>query len=195
MTDLAFTDRWRVSEVITLTVCIDLAQNLSKLRIVIAFREALPLTYNACEKEAILAYLDGYEAGARRAWEEAGMEGDPPRGRNGDEEEEDPALEKALDAISDRIQGMSARFMGLLKADLERHFSEEAKTIWEAFGLFCREELEVEPEKLAAVWMGPALDEIKEHEETLESAEVDAERVEEYRQALLGAWKKLVRTS
>jgi hypothetical protein len=63
--------------------------------------------------------------------------------------------EKALDAISDRIQGMSARFMGLLEADLERHFAQEAKTIWEAFGLFCREELEVEPEKLAAVWMGP----------------------------------------
>ena len=195
MTDLAFTDRWLASEVITLTMCIDLAQHLSKLRMVIAFREALPLTYNACEKQAILAYLDGYEAGARRAWEDAGIEGAPPRSRNGDEEEEDPALEKALDAISDRIQGMSARFMGLLEADLERHFVEEAKTIWEAFGLFCREELEVEPEKLAAVWMGPALDEIKEHEETLESAEADAERVEEYRQVLLGAWKKLVRSS
>jgi hypothetical protein len=176
-------------------MCIDLAQHLSKLRMVIAFREALPSTYNACEKQAILAYLDGYEAGARRAWEEAGMEGDPPRWRNEDQEEEDPALEKALGAISDRIQGMSARFMGLLETDLERHFVEEAKTIWEAFGLFCREELEVEPEKLAAVWMGPALDEIKEHEETLESAEADAERVEEYRQALLGAWKKLVRSS
>ena len=196
MTDIAFTDRWLGSELITLTMCIDFAQHLSKLRMVIAFREALPLTYNACEKQAILAYLDGYEAGARRAsWEEAGMEGDPPRWSNGDEEEEDPALEKALDAISDRIQGMSARFMGLLEADLERHFAQEAKTIWEAFGLFCREELEVEPEKLAAVWMGPALDEIKEHEETLESAEADAERVEEYRQALLGAWKKLLRTS
>ena len=195
MSDIAFTDRWLASEVITLSVCIDLAQHLSKLRIVIAFRDALPSTYNACEKQAILAYLDGYEAGARRAWEEAGMKGDPPRWRNGDEEEEDPALEKALEAISDRIQGMSARFMGLLEADLERHFAEEAKTIWEAFGLFCREELEVEPEKLAAVWMGPALDEIKEHEETLESAEADAERVEEYRQALLGAWKKLVRSS
>jgi hypothetical protein len=195
MTDIAFTDRWLASEVITLTMCIDLAQHLSKLRMVIAFREALPSTYNACEKQAILAYLDGYEAGARRAWEDAGMEGAPLRCRNGDEEEEDPALEKALNTISDRIQGMSARFMGLLKADLERHFAEEAKTIWEAFGLFCREELEVEPEKLAAVWMGPALDEIKEHEETLESAEADAERVEEYRQALLGAWKKLVRTN
>jgi hypothetical protein len=195
LTDIAFTDRWLGSEVITLTVCIDLAQHLSKLRIVIAFREALPLTYNACGNQAILAYLDGYEAGARRAWEEAGKEGDPPRWRNGDQEEEDPALEKALDAISDRIQGMSVRFMGLLEADLERHFVEEAKTIWEAFGLFCREELEVEPEKLAAVWMRPALDEIKEHEERLESAEADAERVEEYRQALLGAWKKLVRSS
>jgi len=162
---------------------------------VIAFREALPSIYNACENQAILAYLDGYEAGARRAsWEAAGMEGDPPRWRNGDQEEEDPALEKALDVISDRIQGMSARFMGLLEADLERHFVQEAKTIWEAFGLFCREELEVEPEKLAAVWMRPALNEIKEHEETLESAEADAERVEEYRQVLLGAWKKLVRT-
>jgi hypothetical protein len=85
--------------------------------------------------------------------------------------------------------------MGLLKADLERHFVKESKTIWEAFGLFCREELEVEPEKLAAVWMRPTLDEIKEHEETLESAEARAERVEGYRQALLGAWKKLVRSS
>ena len=196
MTDVAFSDRWRVSEVITLTMCIDLAQHLSKLRMVIAFREALPLTYNACEKEAILAYLDGYEAGARRAsWEEAGMEGDPPRGRNEDQEEEDPALEKALEAISDRIQEMSARFMDLLEVDLERHFAQEAKTIWEGFGLFCREELEVEPEKLAAVWMRPTLDEIKEHEETLESAEARAERVEGYRQALLGAWKKLVRSS
>ena len=72
MTDLAFTDRWLVSEVITLTMCIDLAQHLSKLRMIIAFREALPLTYNACEKEAILAYLDGYEAGARRARGELG---------------------------------------------------------------------------------------------------------------------------
>ena len=45
------------------------------------------------------------------------------------------------------------------------------------------------------MWMRPALDEIKEHEEALESAEADAERVEEYRQVLLGAWKKLVRTS
>jgi hypothetical protein len=195
MIDIAFTDRWRVTELITLTVCIDLAQHLSKLRMVIAFREALPSTYNACETQAILAYLDGYAAGARRAREEAGMEGDPPRGSNGDEEEVDPALEKALDAISDRIQEMSARFMGLLEADLERHFAQEAMTIWEAFGLFCREELEVEPEKLAAVWMGPALDEIKEHEEMLESAEADAERVEEYRQVLLGAWKKLVRNS
>jgi hypothetical protein len=195
MSDIAFTDRWRVSELITLTVCIDLAQHLSKLRIVIAFREALPQTYSACENQAILAYLDGHEAGARRAWEDARMEGDLPRWRNGDEEEEDPALEKALEAISDRIQGMSARFMGLLEADLERHFAKEAKTVWEAFGLFCREELEVEPEKLAAVWMGPALDEIKEHEERLESAETDAERVEEYRQVLLGAWKKLVRCS
>jgi hypothetical protein len=196
VSDIAFTDRWRVSELITLTMCIDLAQHLSKLRIIIAFREALPSIYNACEKQAILAYFDGYEAGARRAsWEEAGMEGDPPRWRNGDQEEEDPTLQKALDAISDRMQGMSTRFMGLLEADLERHFAQEAKTIWEAFGLFCREELEVEPEKLAAAWMGPALDEIKEHEERLESAEVDAERVEEYRQALLGAWKKLVRSS
>ena len=196
MSDIAFTDRWLGSEVITLTMCIDLAQHLSKLRMVIAFREALPPTYNACGNQAILAYLDGYEAGARRAsWEEAGMEGDLPRWRNGDEEEEDPALEKALEAISDRIQGMSARFMGLLEADLERHFAQEAKTIWEAFGLFCREELEVEPGKLAAVWMGPALDEIKEHQETFESAETDAERVEEYQQALLGAWKKLVRSS
>jgi len=33
--------------------------------------------------------------------------------------------------------------------------------------------------------MRPILDEIKEHEERLESAEADAERVEEYRQALL----------
>src|ERR671921_473716 len=106
-----------------------------------------------------------------------------------------PNKPKALGAISGRMQGMSARFMGLLKADLERHFAQEAKTIWEAFGLFCRGELEVEPEKLAAVWMGPALDEIKEHEETLESVEVDSERVEEYRQALLGAWKQLVRSN
>src|SRR5215207_1315926 len=195
MTDIAFTDRWLGSEVITLTMCIDLAQHLSKLRMIIAFREALPPTYKVCENQAILAYLDGYEAGARRAWEDAGMEGDPPRWRNGDEEEEDPVLEKALGAISDRIQGMRARFMGLLEADLERHFAQEAKTIWEAFGLFCREELEVEPEKLAAVWMGPAVDEIKEYEETLESAKADAERVEEYRQVLLGAWKKLVRSS
>ena len=87
MTDIAFTDRWLGSEVITLTMCIDLAQPLSKLRMIIAFREALPSTYNACENQAILAYLDGYEAGARQAWEEAGMEGDPPRWSNGDQEE------------------------------------------------------------------------------------------------------------
>jgi hypothetical protein len=195
MTDVAFTDRWRTSEGITLALCIDLTQHLSKLKMTKAFREVLLLTYNALENEAILSYLDGHEAGAKRAWEGAGMEGDPPGWRDGEEEDEDPALEEALDAISARIQRVTARFVELLEGDLECHFAEEAKTLWEAYSLFCRKELGVEPEQLASVWMRPALDELEEHEQMLESAEAEAGRVEEYRQAFLGAWEKLVRTS
>src|SRR5215213_5547609 len=56
--DPAYTSLVRASHNVTWAVCLDLVPSLAKMQMIAAFREALPLTYNACENDAIDAYLD-----------------------------------------------------------------------------------------------------------------------------------------
>jgi len=187
--DPAYTRRVRASQDVTWAVCLDLLPRLARIQMVRAFSEALPLTYNACENEAIDAYLNGHEAGSRRAWEAAGKAGDPP----GWEEvvEEDPQVEEALKRIAIHIQGASGRFTGLLK-DLELETAAEARALWDAFSNFSREELGLEPRKLVKFWFEPALSEIEELEALTKGVELDREKVEESEGYIRDGWRKLV---
>ena len=186
MADPAYTRLLRASRDVTWAVCLDLYPRLGQVRIVRSFSEALPLTYNACEGEAHLAYLDGRETGAREGWRAAGKEGNPP-----EPDEDDPETEVALERIGSRIQGASKRFTGLLK-DLELEIAREARALWEAFGNFSREELGLEPRKLVKFWLDDALPEIEELEALTEGLEIDREKLEESEDLLRSGWRKLI---
>src|SRR5215216_3514445 len=178
--DPAYTRRVRASQDVTWAVCLDLLPRLARMQMVRGFSEALPLTYNACENEAISAYFDGHRDGSSHAWQAAGKTGEPPRWEEGwdKEDEEDPQIEEALNRVTTHIQGASKRFTGLLK-DLELEILQEAWALWEAFSNFSREELGLEPKKLVKFWFEAALSEIEQLETLTEDVELDREKVEE----------------
>jgi hypothetical protein len=187
--ELAFSGRCKDSNTITMGVCLELAPHLAKLEMIEAFREILPLIFNICLDEADFAFFDGHKAGSKRAWEAAGKTGEPPGWEEGDEEEEeDPVLEEDLERISSRLQAVREGFVGQL-AELERQFSTEALTIWEAFASFCNEELLVEPEKLVKAWLEPMLAEIEKLKNHQDPPEVDKGRLKEYEATLRRGWK------
>jgi hypothetical protein len=189
--DPAYTDLVKGSKDLTWAVCLDLLPRWGRMQMVSAFSEALPLTYNACENEAIDAYLEGHKAGSRRAWEAAGKTGDPPGWGEGDEGEEDPEIEEALDRVTDHIQGASGRFTGLLKG-LEREIAAEARALWEAFSNFSRDELGLEPKKLVKFWFEAALSEIEELEALTADTAIDRENLEEAEAHIRDGWRKLL---
>jgi hypothetical protein len=191
--DPAYTRRVRASHEITWAICLDLLPRLSRIQLVRAFSEALPLTYNACENEAISAYFDGHRDGSRRGWQAAGKTGEPPGWEEAweEEDEEDPQIEEALNPVTTHIQGASKRFMGLLK-DLELEIATEARVLWEAFSNFSREELGLEPKKLIKFWFEVALSEIDHLEALTEDVELDREKVEESESYIRDGWRKLV---
>src|SRR5829696_5131449 len=189
----AYTRRVRASQDVTWAVCLDLLPRLARIQMVRAFREALPLTYNACENEAISAYFDGHRDGSRHGWQAAGKTGELPGWEEAweEEDEEDPQIEETLNRVTTHIQGASNRFMSLLK-DLEFETATEARALWEAFSSFSREELGLEPKKLVKFWFETALSEIEELEALTKGVELDREKVEESEGYIRAGWRKLV---
>ena len=184
MTDWAFSGRWHTLTEMTLALCVDLAQHMSRLSMLDALRETLPYARVIYHNEGERAYLSGHEAGSRYAWERAGMEGDPPGWQPLEDEEEvedfDPAAEEELEALTTRLE--EADIMPELLERLERKITRKAWTLWEAFAGFAEASLEVAPEKLIKVLLEPALsgvEDLKERKERL-GVEPDRELSAEY---------------
>jgi hypothetical protein len=191
--DPAYTRRVKASHEITWAICLDILPRLARMQMVNGFYKALPLTYNACENEAISAYFDGHRDGSRRGWQAAGKMGEPPGWEEAweEEDEEDPHFEEALNRVTINIQVASKRFMGFLK-DLELETAAEARALWEACSNFSRKELGLEPKKLVEFWFEPALSEIEELEALTKGVELDREKVEEDEGYIRAGWQKLV---
>jgi hypothetical protein len=197
MTEWAFWGRWQTTTEIVLAVCVDLSQYMSRLNMIDAIRETLPYARVVYQNETDSAYLSGHEAGSRYAWERAGMEGDPsgwaPLDEEGevseaDAEDFDPAIDGELEAAGARLE--EADIMPGLLGRLEEKTTREAWTLFEAFAGFCREELEVEPEKLIKALFEPALarvEDLKSRKEKFGS-EADKGRASEYAAALSETW-------
>ncbi len=192
MNQVAYADRCRASKEIVDMLCSALAPRLAKLEMIEAFRKTLPYVFDACIVEASFAHLDGHEAGSRRAWEAAGMTGDPPGWR---EQEVEPEMDRELQSlrgITSHLEEATGGFLINL-AELEHELAGEILSVWKAFAGFCAEELLLEPEKLVKVWFEPILPEIEKLRNMPDPPEVDQEGLEEYQAALKRTWSRLTR--
>ena len=195
MTDWAFSGRWQTTTEILLAVCVELSQYMSRLNMIDAIRQTLPYARVVYHNEVGGAYLSGHEAGSRYAWERAGMDGDPPGwapldedGESTDAEDFDPAIDADLEATDARLE--EADIMPELLTRLEEKTTQEAWTLFEAFALFCREDLEVEPEKLIKALFGHVMsrfEDLKARREKFDT-EADEELSSEYAAAISEAW-------
>ena len=170
-------------------VCLDLAPRLVKLGMLTAFSDLLASRRNACLNEAHKAYFDGDAIGRRSAWKAAARGEDPPA-----VDDDDPETERALDEITSSIKGEWSMFTDLLER-LRQDTLGEAKAIWEAFTIFSRAELGMEPEKLVMAWMEPMLPEIerlkdisKDISKDVSNAPAQTEKMEEHKSILERYW-------
>src|SRR5215208_7375627 len=196
MTDWAFSGRWQSTTKIVLAVCVDLSQYMSRLSMIDGIRGTLPYAHVVYYNETDSAYLRGHEAGSRFAWKRAGMDGDPPGwapldedGESTDAEDFDPAIDEALETLGARLE--EADIMPELLTRLEEKTTQEAWTLFEAFSSFCREELEVEPEKVTKALFEPIVarfEDLKARKEKFDT-EADEGMASEYAAAFSEAWQ------
>ena len=194
MTDVQFAGRWEGTIQLTMAALMDFRQATVKLRMIEAFRVALPYARTLAQNDAAEAYFKGHEAGSRYAWSRSGKEGDPP-GWEADEEEAeentDPKTEehvKEIEAGVDQSADMIPRLLG----DLERELATQALGVWQGFSSFCEEEMDLPPKKILAALFPPALEDVVWLEELCERLEIEAEEaaVEELRETLMEHWQR-----
>lgn len=187
----AYTDRCRASREIVEMLRLELAPRLARLEMIEAFQKSLPSVFDACIIESFFGYLEGHQAGSRRAWAAAGMTGDPPAWR----EQEEPEMDRELQSLRRIIGDLEEASEGFLSdlAELGRELTREVLSIWEAFVHFCTEELLLQPEKLVTVWSEPMLPEIERLKDLSGSTGLNPEMLEEYKAAYKIIWSELVR--
>ena len=187
MTDWAFSGRWQTTTEIVLAVCVELSQYMSRLNMIDAIRETLPYVHIVYHNEMDSAYLSGHEAGSRYACKRAGMEGDPPGWAPLGEDGESTDAED-FEATDERLE--EADIMLELLTRLEEKTTQEAWTLFEAFSSFCREELEVEPEKVTKALFEPIVARFEDLKARREKFDTQADEgvASEYAAALSEAW-------
>ena len=180
MNDVAYQDRVMTSKEITLSVCLDLAPRLARLRMLGGGSDVVTALGNTVVQEAHSAYFRGRMAGeaTRRTGNPQGRTSEPP----------DPDLETELDleGITSRVEEETVAFADRI-GRLERVTRLETAAIWEAFSRFSRSEIGVGPETLLGAWFGPMLAEIEAIGEAPESAEAVRDKADEY-ESDLGRW-------
>ncbi len=170
MTDAGFSGRWDGAIALTMAALMDLRQTTAKLRMIDAFRAVLPYSEQLAQNSAVEAYLDGKGADTRR-------------------------MDKDLGRIEAQIKE-DGRFIPELLERLERELAAEGLAVWEAYSLFCEEEMEIAPEKLLRATFPPALEDVGWFRQICERLQLEAEEadVEEYRGYMRSHWRQRLGT-
>lgn len=179
MADAGFADRLEASDVLTSCVLVELASKLAKLRMIEAMGILGEYLEGLDQNGGTIAYLEGFQAGGRAAWQAAKRRGEPPSLPVADADLADVTARAAeMRATYDRIVGSMA---GGLAA--------EARGTWDGFGRFCRDELNLAPEEVIAAWARPALTEIEHFRPALDAAEPEPTNIEALAAVLRYAWR------
>jgi hypothetical protein len=171
MTDVGYSGRWDGAIQLTMATLMDLRQSTAKLRMVDAFRTAvLPYAEQLAQNSAAEAYFEA--SGAEDDSSEAGVEED-------------------LERIEARVE-KDGRFIPELLERLEGELATEGLAVWQAFSLFCEEDVGISPEKLLRATFPPALKDVGWFRQLCERLQLEAEAadVEEYRRYMRGHWRR-----
>jgi hypothetical protein len=168
MTDVGFSGRWDGAIQITTAALMDLRQSTAKLRMVDAFRAVLPYAEQLAQNSAAEAYFEVREDDPS----EAGVDDD-------------------LERIEARIKE-DGRLIPELLERLERELATEGLAVWQAFSLFCEEEIGISPEKLLRATFPPALEDVGWFRQLCERPQLEAEAadVEEYHEYMRSHWRR-----
>ncbi len=174
MTDVGFSGRWDGAIQLTMAALMDLRQNIAKLRMIDAFRAVLPYSEQLAQNGAVEAYFESSASGPEDDSSEAEVAED-------------------LERIEARIEE-DGRFIPELLERLERELAAEGLAVWEAFSLFCEEEMEIVPEKLLRATFSPALEDVGWFRQLCKRLGLEAGRsqadVEEYREHMRSHWRR-----
>ena len=196
--EAAFSYRSMASREIVCMLSFTLAPLLAKLEIMESFRKTfthVPKMYSIAARSG---YLEGDQAGSKRAWEAAGKTGNPPawkERKEGDEADKEPGVDREMQypgSITNRLEKVNGEVVGALE-DRERELVKEALTTWIAFADCCNEECGVEPEKLVKVWLAPMMPEIEKLKGYLGSTELNPKLLEEYKALFKEIWSGFAR--
>ena len=199
MNDRKFAGRWQGAIEITLRVYIPLGEQLAQLQMVDAFREIVPYSQSLLSDIVFDAYFTGHESGSRQAWAYAGKSGGPPAwpddGPDGEimepeEDEKDPAMDRDTEELETIVEKYGD-FLPKVLDRAERAIVAQAFSIWSGYAAFCEESAGVDAEKIAAVFLQPAMGLIADMKARAQrlGVEADAESVGEIRQTLGESWR------
>ncbi len=202
MNDRKFAGRWQGATEITLRVYIPLGEQLAKLQMVDAFREMIPYSQSLLSNIAFEAYFTGHESGSRHAWAYAGKSGGPPAWPDDgpddeimepEEDEKDPAMDRDIEDLETIVEKYGG-FLPEILERAERSIVAQAFSIWSGYAAFCEQSAGVDAEKVAAVFLEPAMGLIADMKARAErlGVEADAERVGMVRETLGESWSVVV---
>jgi hypothetical protein len=135
---------------------------------VCAFRTVLPYAEQLAQNSAAEAYFEAREDDSS----EAGVDDD-------------------LERIEARIKE-DGRLIPELLERLERQLATEGLAVWQAFSVFCEEEIGISPEKLLGATFPPALEDVGWFRQLCERLQLEAEAadVEEYHEYMRSQWRR-----
>jgi hypothetical protein len=180
MNHRGFTGRWLGAMDITLRMYVDVVGYLDQIKAMEMVRVIHPYSQTFAQDRAYDAYLDGFGAGARHAWSEAGREGAAPEWPpEVDEEGIKAGVDMWMSILPETLE------------KLERNQATHALTLWRGFQAFCEESAGVEATAVLKVVLEAGVERIEELEALAErlGLEPDAEAVEEIAAELAEAWR------
>ncbi len=163
MTDAGFSGRWSGTRELGLRSYIALSGPLAKLQMIDAFQELAQPVRELMHDAAFKAYFAGHRSGSFHAWEHAAQSGTPPMWpEEGDPKEggEDPAVLADTDHLDWKVDHYGGALPELMD-QMERKVATEALSIWEGFSAFCREDMNLSPEKVIKVVVEPGLGQVE----------------------------------
>jgi hypothetical protein len=197
MNDVDFSSRLRASDLIVSHVYAELVEVLSTLRAIEAYREAVDtyeeLLFASLERateEAALSFHQGWDAGCDHAWRVAGKHGPFPWNDKANLNERAKEMAQRIRAQSGSEASDDTRQKTL--EEMGEALGVRARTIWEAFSRFCREQTGLEPETVLRACYPSAIALLEDIEDAAGSAQADYASLEDYEAILVRTWCELV---